>query len=75
MNDPIADAARSILDGHIVLDRRLAHQGRYPAVDPLASISRLAASISDPGDLDVRADREARLDIEDLSLRPLPAAA
>ncbi len=53
MNDPIADSARSILDGHIVLDRRLAHQGRYPAIDPLASISRLAASTSQPEDLEV----------------------
>lgn len=42
MNDPIADTARSILDGHIVLDRRIAISGRYPAVDPLASLSRLA---------------------------------
>jgi len=42
MNDPIADASRAILDGHIVLDRRLAIAGRYPAVDPLASVSRLA---------------------------------
>jgi len=45
MNDPIADAARSILDGHIVLDRRLAVAGRYPAVDPLASLSRLAPKL------------------------------
>lgn len=42
MNDPIGDAARSILDGHIVLERRLAVEGRWPAVDPLASLSRLA---------------------------------
>jgi flagellum-specific ATP synthase len=41
-NDPIADAARGILDGHIVLDRALAEEGRYPPIDPLASISRLA---------------------------------
>lgn len=41
-NDPIADAARSILDGHFVLDRRLAITGRYPAIDPLSSLSRLA---------------------------------
>lgn len=41
-NDPIADSTRGILDGHIVLDRTLAEEGRYPPVDPLASISRLA---------------------------------
>jgi flagellum-specific ATP synthase len=44
-NDPIADAVRGILDGHIVLDRRIAGEGRFPALDPLASISRLAPKI------------------------------
>jgi flagellum-specific ATP synthase len=48
MNDPIADSARSILDGHIVLDRRLAVAGRYPAIDPLSSLSRLAAKLVPP---------------------------
>jgi flagellum-specific ATP synthase len=42
-NDPVADSVRGILDGHIVLDRAIAEQGRYPPVNPLASISRLAA--------------------------------
>lgn len=41
-NDPVADAIRGTLDGHIVLDRAVAESGRYPAVDVLASISRLA---------------------------------
>ncbi|MGB3502547.1 MAG: flagellar protein export ATPase FliI [Mesorhizobium sp.] len=41
-NDPVADSVRGILDGHIVLDRSIAEQGRYPPVNPLASISRLA---------------------------------
>ena len=47
MNEPIADAARSILDGHIVLSRALAHKNHYPAVDVLASISRVMNNIVD----------------------------
>jgi flagellum-specific ATP synthase len=41
-NDPVADAVRGYLDGHIVLERAIANQGRYPPVDPVASLSRLA---------------------------------
>ncbi len=45
MNEPVADAARSILDGHIVLSRALAHKNHYPAIDVLASISRVMNNI------------------------------
>ncbi|MBN1905731.1 MAG: FliI/YscN family ATPase [Deltaproteobacteria bacterium] len=45
MNEPIADAVRSIVDGHIVLDRSLASKGHYPAVNVLSSISRLMSDV------------------------------
>ena len=45
MNDPIADSIRSTVDGHIVLSRNLSHRGHYPAVDILASISRVMKNI------------------------------
>ncbi len=45
-NEPVADAVRSILDGHIVLTRELADQGHYPSIDVLKSVSRLAGDVA-----------------------------
>jgi flagellum-specific ATP synthase len=46
MNEPVADSARAILDGHIVLSRALADRGQYPPVDVLASVSRVMPNVT-----------------------------
>jgi flagellum-specific ATP synthase len=48
LDEPVADAVRGILDGHVVLDRRIGEGGRYPAVDVLRSLSRAAAGVLTP---------------------------
>lgn len=53
MNDPIADAVRSILDGHIVLTRELATQNQYPAIDVLDSVSRLSRDLCSPDQMEL----------------------
>ena len=60
MQDPVAASARSILDGHIVLDRDLATSNHYPAIDVLGSVSRVAPAISSP-DQDVHVATIKRL--------------
>jgi FliI/YscN family ATPase len=47
-NEPICDAVRAILDGHIILSRALAAQGHFPAIDVLHSVSRLTSAIARP---------------------------
>lgn len=49
-NEPVADAVRGILDGHVIMDRRIGESGRYPAVDVLRSLSRAVPGCLDPGE-------------------------
>lgn len=69
-NEPIADAARSILDGHVVLNRKLTSKGHYPPIDVMQSLSRVAPMVTDGSQQamarDIRELMAAYSDVEDL---------
>jgi len=60
-DEPVADAVRGILDGHVVLDRRIGEAGRYPAVDVLRSLSRAANAILTPAQIAMLRQARAHL--------------
>lgn len=70
LEEPVADAARSLLDGHIVLSRRLAERGCFPAIDPLQSVSRVMDDVASPDQVSLAKTMRAHLsvlaDAEDL---------
>jgi flagellum-specific ATP synthase len=67
-NEPIADAVRGILDGHIVLDRSIGERGRYPAINILRSLSRTMPGCNNPEENQlVRAARELLANYEDMA--------
>jgi flagellum-specific ATP synthase len=68
MNEPVADAARGILDGHIVMDRSIADRGRYPAIDILKSVSRaMPACLNDNQQAIVRRAKSLISTYEDMA--------
>jgi flagellum-specific ATP synthase len=75
LNDPIADALRSILDGHIVLSRELANHGHYPAIDVLRSVSRLLPHLAAAAETELVRDAVAMLSIYEKSRQMIEIGA
>lgn len=69
-DEPVADAARSILDGHIVLDRKLANSGHFPSIDVLSSVSRVSTAVTTSAQRErataLRSLLDAHADVKDL---------
>jgi flagellar biosynthesis/type III secretory pathway ATPase len=63
LDEPIADEVRGLVDGHIVLDRRLAQRGHFPPIDVVASVSRLMTRVVDAGHAAAAAQVRSRLAI------------
>lgn len=60
LNEPVADASRSLLDGHVALSRRLAERGHFPSIDVLASVSRVMGDVASEAHIELaRSAREA----------------
>lgn len=69
MSDPIADEARSLLDGHIILSRKLGESGHYPAVDVIASLSRIMPNVTSKEHMGIASKTRKNLSIyKDLEL-------
>ena len=70
MDEPIADASRAILDGHMVLSRRLASRGHYPPIDVMESVSRVMKDVVSPAhwerSLEIKSLLSAYSEAEDL---------
>lgn len=67
MEEPIADILRGVLDGHVVLDRRIAERGRFPAIDLLRSVSRSLPEAADPAENALIAEARSALGLYDRS--------
>jgi flagellum-specific ATP synthase len=61
LNEPVADSARGLLDGHVVLDRQIAERGRFPAVDVLRSLSRAVPGCNTPSEVQLTLDARQTL--------------